>query len=364
MRHIGTLSDRPTAIERLRETKRRGAEWLLDRVDPDGKVSPRNEGFRFYRLPWTLTVSGHTQAATAVCGWIREHMVTSDGDFDRGHRKLYDAYAYRNATLVYGAHMARQFDLSSRGLNFILAMQDPSSGGFANDRDPDGTLGDVMDLPYTCGCGLACIALGRLDAARQVYQFLQRVWNAQTELPKRLYYSFSRRQQAVITEYDRQDIFWHVVESQEPRAQRWTVGGLSAAFLCRLYMVDPNPAYLALARDFLRSVRTLTMRYTPTTSARWFIATSRRTRMTDRSANSLVFSSMLSSPLNEKMRSPGYIGRNHSQVPPETKTWTPRNRPLLAARTSSGRRSPSNGVLMKPAIVPWAICEPQRVFGP
>ena len=250
MRHIGTLSDRPTAIERLRETKRRGAEWLLDRVDPDGKVSPRNEGFRFYRLPWTLTVSGHTHAAAAVCGWIREHMLTPVGDFDRGHRRLYDAYAYRNATLVYGAHMARQFDLSSRGLNFILAMQDPSSGGFANDRDPDGTLGDVMDLPYTCGCGLACIALGRLDAARQVYQFLQRVWNAQTELPKRLYYSFSRRQQAVITEYDRQDIFWHVVESQEPRAQRWTVGGLSAAFLCRLYMVDPNPAYLSLARDF------------------------------------------------------------------------------------------------------------------
>ena len=87
MRHIGTLSDRPTAIERLRETKRRGAEWLLDRVDPDGKVSPRNEGFRFYRLPWTLTVSGHTHAAAAVCGWIREHMLTPDGDFDRGHRE-------------------------------------------------------------------------------------------------------------------------------------------------------------------------------------------------------------------------------------------------------------------------------------
>ena len=94
-------------------------------------------------------------------------MLTPDGDFDRGHRRLYDAYAYRNATLVYGAHMARQFDISSRGLGFVLSMQDESSGGFANDRDPDGSLGDVMDLPYTCGCGLACIALGRLDAARQ-----------------------------------------------------------------------------------------------------------------------------------------------------------------------------------------------------
>ena len=250
MAQIGSSSDRRSAVKRLTETKRRGAEWLLARVGPDGAVEPSDEGFRFYRLPWTLTVTGHTQAAVAVCGWIREHMLTPDGDFDRGYRKLYDAYAYRNATLVYGAHMARQFDLSSRGLAFILTMQDEASGGFANDRDPDGTLGDVMDLPYTCGCGLACIALGRLDKARRVYQFLERVWSAQSELPDCLYYSFSRRRQAVITEYHEQDIFWHVVESQEPRPQRWTVGGLSAAFLCRLYMVDPNPDYLSLARDF------------------------------------------------------------------------------------------------------------------
>ena len=250
MTDAGNPLARQAAIERLTQTKRRGAEWLLGRVAPDGSVGPIDEGFRFYRLPWTLTVSGHTQAATAVCGWIREHMLTPEGDFDRGHRRLYDAYAYRNATLVYGAHMARQFDLSSRGLAFILAMQDEPSGGFPNDREPDGTLGDVMDLPYTCGCGLACLALGRLDEARRVYRFLERVWSAQSELPERLYYSFSRRRQAVITEYDDSDIFWHVVESQEPRAQRWTVGGLAAAFLCRLHMVDPNPAYLSLAREF------------------------------------------------------------------------------------------------------------------
>jgi hypothetical protein len=250
MRHTGTASDRRTAITRLSETKRRGAEWLLARVEPDGRVGPSDEGFRFYRLPWTFAVSGHSQAAAAVCGWIREHMLTPEGDFDRGHRKLYDAYAYRNATLVYGAHMARQFDLSTRGLAFILAMQDSPSGGFANDRNPDGTLGDVMDLPYTCGCGLACIALGRLEEARRVYQFLDRVWSVQFQLPERLYYSFSRQQQAVITDFDTSDQFWHVVESQEPRAQRWTVGGLAAAFLCRLYLVDPSPAYLALARDF------------------------------------------------------------------------------------------------------------------
>ncbi len=247
------------AIGRFRTAKRLGAEWLLDRVGPDGQVAPLREGFHFYRLPWTFTVAGHSEAAAAVCGWIREHMLTPAGDFDRGHRLLLDAYAYRNATLVYGAHMARQFDLSSRGLEFILAMQDEQSGGFPNDRGPDGTLSDVMDLPYTCGCGLACIALGRLEAAQRVCQFLERVWNDQAQTPERLYYSFSRRRQAVITTFDDRQAFWHVVESQRAKRQRWTVGGLAAAFLCRLYMVDPDPAYVSLARRF----QAFSMRSTP-----------------------------------------------------------------------------------------------------
>ncbi|MCY4110975.1 MAG: hypothetical protein OXF96_03415, partial [Chloroflexi bacterium] len=114
-------------------TKRRGVDWLLGHMHPDGSIGDPAHGFRFYRVPWTFTVAGETAAATALCGWIRGHMFTPQGDFDGGRRVLTDAYAYRNATLVYGAHMARQFDLSSRGLDFMLTMQDPQSGGFTND---------------------------------------------------------------------------------------------------------------------------------------------------------------------------------------------------------------------------------------
>ena len=237
-------------ITRYENVKRKGAAYILKHANSDGSFGPVEDGFFFYRLPWTFLVSGETQAALGICRWVRENMLTGDGDFDRGFRKLTDAYAYRNATLIYGAHMARQYDLSSRGLRFVLQMQDDLSGGFANDRNVDGTLSDVMDVPYTCGCGLACIAVGQLDPARAVYKFLQKVWSEQDELPDRLYYSFSRDQQAVITTYNNKNAFWHVVESQQGQPQRWTVGGIAAAFLCRLYMVDSNPAYLSLARNY------------------------------------------------------------------------------------------------------------------
>ena len=243
-------ADLRARLERYAATKRRGVDWLLRHMHPDGSIGDPSQGFRFYRVPWTFTVAGETAAAAALCGWIREHMFTAEGDFDRGRRVLTDAYAYRNATLVYGAHMARQFDLSSRGLEFVLTMQDPKSGGFINDLDADGTPSDVMDVPYACGCGLACIALGRLDEARAVHAFLERIWRAQRELPDRLHYAWSRQRQALVIPEDGEES-WFTVEAQAARKQRWTVGGISAAFLCRLHMVDPQPGYLALARDYM-----------------------------------------------------------------------------------------------------------------
>ena len=237
-------------LERYAAARRRGVNWLLAQTNADGSIGDPAHGFRFYRVPWTFTVAGETAAATALCGWIREHMFTAEGDFDRGRRVLTDAYAYRNATLVYGAHMARQFDLSSRGLEFVLDMQDPQSGGFTNDLNADGTPSDEMDVPYACGCGLACLALGELVAAWSVYEFLEHVWQAQRELPNRLHYAWSRERQALIIGEDAEPS-WFTVEAQAARKQRWTVGGIAAAFLCRLHMFDPQPEYLALARDYM-----------------------------------------------------------------------------------------------------------------
>ena len=41
-----------------------------------------------------------------------------------------------------------------------------------------------------------------------------------------------------------------VVENQQNRMQRWTIGGIAAAFLCRLHLSDPQDRYLVLARSY------------------------------------------------------------------------------------------------------------------
>ena len=243
----------PSKAQKLAEyraARNKGVAWLLAQLQPDGALGDPREGFHFYRAPWTFSLAGETEAAAAVCGWIRRHMLTPDGRIEGPYRIFNDAYAYRNSALIVGAQLAGQYDLSHGLMPDLLSWQDTASGAFPDDRTPDGGKSDNMDIPYACGPGFACLATGHLDAARRVAAFLQRIYHAQPELPDRFFYAWSRSKQTIITEYPEADRRWYVVENQVPRRQRWTIGGIAAGFLCRLYLADPNPAYIELARKY------------------------------------------------------------------------------------------------------------------
>lgn len=244
------MDEKQKTIVALQEVRERGVAWLLRHLNADGSLGDPAEGFHFYRAPWTFTIVGETGAAAGICNWIRRGMLTGEGRIEGPYRVFDDAYAYRNATLIAGAHLARQYDLSHGLMPDLLSWHDPVSGGFHNDRTADGGMSDCMDVPYACGPGLACQTTGRLDVARSVYRFLRRIYSAQTEMPDRFYYAWSCEAGGVIKEFPENEAFWHVVENRADRPQRWTVGGIAAGFLCRLYMADPRAEYLALARKY------------------------------------------------------------------------------------------------------------------
>lgn len=252
---MATITPSPIRADRLqayRAAREKGLEWLLRQVNDDGSIGDPSEGFHFYRAPWTFVVTGQTQAASAICGWIRRNMLQADGTIGGPYRVFDDAYAYRDATLIIGAHLAQQYDLSYGLLPTLLTWQDPVSGGFACDRRPDGRMSDHMDIPYTCGAGFACLQMGRLDEARRVHVFLERLYHAQPELPDRFFFTWSRTHQAPITSFPAVVRTTYVVDNRDPSRQRWTIGGIAAGFLCRLYLADPRPEYLELARDYQR----------------------------------------------------------------------------------------------------------------
>jgi hypothetical protein len=234
----------------LAETVWRATRWLTAQMNADGSIGDPQDGFRYYRAPWAFALSGEIGAGHAVCGWIRRNLLTPADDLDSPLRKRRTGWAYSDATLMVGAQMLQQHDLSLGLMPELLRWQDPVSGGFANDRLEDGSMSDEMDIPYACGPGFACLMTGQLDAARSVAGYLARIYAAQDDLPNRFYCFWSRSRQAPIREGDDGFQQRFVVENAADRMQRWTIGGIAAAFLCRLYLADPQPHYLELARKY------------------------------------------------------------------------------------------------------------------
>src|SRR5687768_8907197 len=98
-------------LDTYRRANQRGTDWLLQQVNDDGSIGPVDQDFTYYRLPWTFTITGHTDAALRLCDWVRQHQF-SDGDFVGVSPRQIEANAYQNATFIYGAQMLRQYDLS------------------------------------------------------------------------------------------------------------------------------------------------------------------------------------------------------------------------------------------------------------
>jgi hypothetical protein len=236
--------------DELAATVRRATRWLTDQMNCNGSIGDPQDGFKYYRAPWAFALSGEIDAGHAICGWIRGNLLTPDGDLSGPLRKRITGWAYSDATLIVGAQMLHQHDLSIGLMPSLLRWQDPVSGGFANDGRPDGSMSDEMDIPYAAGPGLACLMTGRLDEARRVADYLDLIYSAQAELPDRFYCFWSRSQQAPIREGDAGFEQRFVVDNGADRMQRWTIGGIAAAFLCRLYLADPQPRYLDLARRY------------------------------------------------------------------------------------------------------------------
>ncbi len=241
-------------IARYRDASRRGTAWLLARLAPDGALGDPAHGFETYRGPWTFMLAGEEEAARRVCDQLRRTLRGPAGRLDAPARGVETEWAYRDATLVVGAEMAGVHDLGRDLFPDLLRWEDPASGSFADDRLPDGSPSDHADVSYTAGVGFAALAAGRIDVARRIGGFLARLWAEQPEidratgLPLRLRIAWSRSLGRPMEPGDPGYEDWMLLDHRADRNQRWTAGGISAAFLCGLHAADPTGGWLALAR--------------------------------------------------------------------------------------------------------------------
>jgi hypothetical protein len=239
-------------LARVEDARRKGVDLLLQHIDPDGRVDDATGGrVTWYRFPWALAVAGETEAAVAVLSRIERAGLGADGAFHGGLE--WDPAAnsttntYPETILAYGAVLLRRLDIARKAMDFAQRFQDPNTGGIYMTRDRTG-LGDPQLLFPTAQFGMSAVMTGRLDVARKTGDWFIRLWDAQPELPDRLYtIATSEGLMTVLPEGIQRR---HVVQEAHAPLQLFYNGGIAASFLTQLYMATGESPWLDYARRY------------------------------------------------------------------------------------------------------------------
>ena len=144
-----TMVTQTTIARDLAEARRRGVDFILAQQRADGSIGePGPEGLSpYYKALWALAAGGELEAANRLATWIVRHVLAEEGDFAgplRGDGFNY-SYAYPNAWLICGAQKLGRFDITRRGMEFLLLLQHAEDGGFRVQRDREDAAQDVLE---------------------------------------------------------------------------------------------------------------------------------------------------------------------------------------------------------------------------
>ena len=239
-------------MDRFKKARDLGCSYLLDRQHSDGSFGDPEMGLAdYYKVPSAFLVCGQSSAASHLCDWIRKNGMTSEGDFTpRPEEARGYPYTYYNTWVVIGAHRLGQYDLSQKGMDFLMRFRDSESGGFyssGTERSED----TKQDLWVVSGCGQAALVTGRTDVARGVGRWMRILMEAQPKYPEQLFSVYSRAV-GLHTSPDPDDEIRYVMHKDATRDQYFFHPGIAGGFLARLYQATGEREWLELAKEYVR----------------------------------------------------------------------------------------------------------------
>ena len=259
-------------MNRFKVARDRGGAALAGVQNPDGSFPGTEPGVgALWGMPIALAVSGHSDAASRVCSYIRVKALAPEGDIwlklGQQYMRLAEggsfylkstppgeessANPYPIAWLVEGAHRLGQFDLSRMGMDYVMEFWDPESGGFySNTKDRDSEGG--QEVYVTSICGRAALYTGRIEVARAVGGWLRRLMELQPNYPRQLYMIYSRAKGLHTEPESGEDERRYVLNQDATRDERFFTPGIAGGFLARLYMATGEGEWLELAKEYMR----------------------------------------------------------------------------------------------------------------
>jgi len=222
----------------------RGAEWLLQRLQPNGSLEGGQYLNAYYKLPFALAATGHLAECERVFDHIADRFFTGEGDLDGEGIPWFDQFRiYPHAWLAFTAGLRGRWEFARPLMGFLEEQHNATSGGFTTRQDGS------EEIMTTCMAGLAAVANGRIDLAVSAAGWLHNVWLAQPHHSKGLYHVWQPGQ-GLVTQFPEDRAPWYLVDATKLR-QWYYQYGISAAFLSQLAAHSGETHWLDLGRQIL-----------------------------------------------------------------------------------------------------------------
>lgn len=224
----------------------KGAQWLLDRLQPDGSIVGGAHLNAYYKLPCALAAAGHPVEAEQVLDYVTARFLQPGGDLDGEGVPWFDQFRiYPHAWLAYTAASRGRWELVRPLLAYLVRAHHPDSGAFAARAD------HTEEIMTTAMAGIASLWCGRIDLARGVAEWLERIWVAQPDIRRGLYHVWHPGKGLAI-HFPEDKQVWFQVDAERPK-QWYFQYGISAALLSQLTAATGEMRWLGLAQQYLHA---------------------------------------------------------------------------------------------------------------
>lgn len=227
-----------------------GSRWLVRHQNPNGSWIDLDDAKidAFYKASWALMASGQPAAAHRALNYTLLNFFTGEGNFmpreHRSHKR--EHYLYPNAYFIVGSMIAGRYEISIPAVNFLLNQQDAHHGGFYS-RHHESNSKNVSGTVSTSAAGIACLASGRLNAARRAAEFLNNIVNIQPNPTDRFFTTIQPDGRLFTDVKDHEEAFSRIIDVRKEN-QCWYALGLPFAFLIQFVSATGEKRYRDLAQ--------------------------------------------------------------------------------------------------------------------
>ena len=239
--------------DQLESGLHRSVDWVLQRIATDGEPIGGSQRNNYYRIPFALSIAGAREPASRVLSWIERHALTDGGDLKSGAPQgvfttKYSSYPL--ALIAIGAWHLEREDTALSIMTKLSDFQDKDSGGSYAER-PEIRTSSRQDLFPTAQLGMVALTTSYNEIADGAFRWLSNLYEAQPELPNRLYTGWDNNGLITDIQNDEDSQFHLLTDFQKPR-QAFYNPGIAAAFLARYFMYTGNQDAKSLGHKFLK----------------------------------------------------------------------------------------------------------------